>query len=900
MSFWSEATERLRTLVFRSREERELAEELALHVELEAEHLQREHHLPPAEARRRACLALGGTDQISESVRDARGTRLLDELGQDLRYALRQVRRSPGFTAAVVLTLALGIGANAIMFGVVDRLLLRPPTGVAAPDCVVRIYFQLKAPDFLPTREVFTVTQTTFPLIPALRQVPAFAGVAGYFRTGGTVGRGPDARKVDLALVTGDFFHVLGARPALGRFFGPDEDRLPAGSPVVVVSYGFWRRVLGGRPGAIGGALRLEDRVVTVVGVAPPDFTGVDLDPVDVWAPTSLLAAAHFGREWATTPGSIWINAITRLRPGVTPAQAGAEATVVYRRAVAGWSRTSWDAHGRVILGSVIAARGPGDMPREARVSLWLEGVAAIVLLVACANVASLLLARAVRRRREIAVRLALGVGRGRLVRQLLTETSVLATLAAAAAVVLTFIGGRAVRTVLLQGLALDNPLDGRVLLFLAATTLAAMILAGLAPAFRSARVEVAPSLKTGTAGRGGRRPAAHAALLVVQTSLCVVLLVGGGLFARSLARVHGLDVGIDLARVLQVRVELNDVGFSPARIEETWRAARERVRRVPGVESATLVRASVPMSTISGWAARLPGRDSWPNLPGGGPYGAAIEPGYFHTLGARILRGRGISEADEATGARVAVVNRTLEKYYWPGHGALGQCLLIGDDPGCTQVVGVVQDVLTFSLVGDERAFLYLPTTHPTTRDRAGSPGGILVRTTGDEARVARGVQAAVQSLAPDMPYVSVASFDQLIAPELRPWRLGATMFGLFGALALAIAAIGLFSVLAYAVAQRTHEIGVRVALGAGRGDVVRMVVLDGVRLVAYGLGLGVLLALAAGRFVAPLLYDTSPRDPRVFGAVVAVLLIAAVAASLLPARRAAGVDPARALAAE
>ncbi len=891
--------ERLRSLVFRSREERELAEELAFHIEMETARNLREG-MSPAEARRRALVAFGGVEQVRESVRDAWGTRALDSLARDVRYAFRQVARSPGFTAAVVLTLALGIGANGVVFGVLDRLLVRPPSGVVAPERLSRLYFELPRPGRAggsPT----PVTPTSYPALEALRaNVPAFEAVAGVFRGGkGTFGRGADARAVNLTLVTGDFFRMLGTRPVLGRFFGPEEDRLPSGSPVAVVSWGFWRRVLGGDVSVVGRRIVLDERPFTIVGVAPRGFTGVDLEPVDVWAPVSALALKQFFPSWATSAGSLWIRAIARLRPGAARAVASAQATAAVRPVFA-------DAHDgaereppRVIAASILAARGPGGMSREARTSLWVGIVAALVLLIACANVAGLLLSRAVRRRHEIAVRLALGVGRGRLVRQLLTETLVLAALAGGIALVLTYAGGRLVRTLLLPSMALgDVPVDARVLAFMAGVTLLTVLLAGLVPALGSTRTDFTAWLKAGAREAGGRRAAGQRALLVVQTSLCVVLLVGAGLFLQSLRRLHALDVGIDLSHVLLVRPDLGRAGFDSARVQATYREALRRVRHLPGIEAVSLTKVSVPMGGISAIRLHVPGNDFPPDLPGGGPYYSGVDAGFFRTLGARVRAGRAFSPAEESTGERVVVVNETVARAFWPGKSPLGACVTLGDDPACNRVVGVVQDILTFRMEGDERALLYLPLRHPVVSDRP--PVAMLVRTAGDARSAASPVQRTIQGIAPDMPFVSVQPFEALVAPEFEPWRLGATMFAIFGALALLLAATGLYGVLAYLVGQRTREIGIRVALGARPVDVIGLVVGQGIGVVAAGLVIGTAAALAGGRLLAPLLYDTSPRDPQVLTAVAAALLLAAAAATLLPARRAARVDPTRALAAE
>jgi putative ABC transport system permease protein len=381
---------------------------------------------------------------------------------------------------------------------------------------------------------------------------------------------------------------------------------------------------------------------------------------------------------------------------------------------------------------------------------------------------------------------------------------------------------------------------------------------------------------------------------------LSVLLLIGAGLFVRSLRHVRRLDVGADLDRVLLVHMDLDRAGFDSIHARGIWSGAYERVRRIPGVESAALVEGSIPKQAGSGMAVRLLGRDSLPPLTGGGPYYSTISADYFPTLGTRLIRGRGITEADIAARARVAVINQELADHYWPAANPVGQCMLLGNDETCTEVVGVVEHVLMLQMIGDVKGQLYLPSTHPFTTGRWRRSRALLIRSGGDTRAVAALVRREVQALAAGMPYVTAQSLEELVAPELRPWRLGAAMFGVFGALALAIAAVGLYGVVAYSVSQRTQEIGVRMALGARREDVIRLVVIGGMRVVAGGLVLGVLIALGAGRWLKPLLYDTSPHDLATFAAATATLAAAALLASLIPAWRASRVDPVVALRAD
>ena len=888
----------------------DIDEEIRYHLESRTEELTR-RGMQPAAAREQAEREYGDITASRQEIEQVdrrrfgrtRRTAWLDDLRQDLRHAARGLRRTPGFTAVVVLTLALGIGANAIIFGIVDRLLLRSPAHVKAADEVVRIYFREKAPALTPGGGVRTTPMASYAMITALQQeVPSLESVAGVSITWPhTMGRGPEAREVDVSLVTGNYFPLLGVRPALGRFFLPEEDRESIGTPVAVVSHNFWRRHFGGDPNAVGQQIRLSTKVFTIVGVAPPGFSGIDLYNVDVWAPVSALAAEDSGPDWATNPGSLWIRAIGRMKPGATPDRVNMEATLVLRRKVQEWNQSWRDPQGQAVSGPLIAARGPAGAPREAKVSLWLAAVSGVVLLVACANVANLLLARAVRRRREIAVRLALGIRGTRLVRQLLTETLLLAGLAAAAALLLAWWGGHALRSVLLPSIAWGgSPVHLRVLTFTAAVTFATVLLTGLVPALQAGATDVTRALKSGTREGGGRRSRLRTGLLVVQAALSVVLLVGAGLFVQSLQRARSLDVGIDLPRVLLVRANLARAGFDSAQVRSLYAAAAERARHLPGVETVALAGGSVPGWSGDAMGVRAAGRDSLPPLPNGGPYHSAVSADYFATLGARILRGRGLTEAEERSGARVVVVNETVARHYWPGRNPVGECLMLGKDNACSEVVGVVQNVMLFQMIGDERGLLYLPLAHPAMASEEPSALLVRVRENAAGAPVTAALRRELQALSPNMPYVGVQPFEALVAPELQPWRLGATMFSVFGVLALVIAAVGLYSVLAYAVSWRFHEIGVRMALGATARDVVRLIVRDGMRVAAAGVAFGALLALAAGPWVESLLYQTSPRDPLILAAVAATLLAVACAASLVPAWRASRVNPSVALRAE
>ena len=898
----------LRLSLSRRAIERDVDDEIRFHLESRVRELT-DRGLPPSEARRRAYDEFGDTSEARRELTEVDRRRLardrralfLDSLRQDVRYAFRGLRRQPAFTAVVVITLTLGIGANAVVFGLVDRLLLSPPAHVAEPDRVARIFFRERAPAFADrNREYTTHPVTAYPMVDALRdEVPGFADVAAYFRGDYTLGRGVQAREIPVGMADGSFFRLLRVRPAVGRFYTPEEDVVGA-AYVAVLGHGFWQEHFGGRAEVLDSIVIVDGQTYDIVGVAPRGFTGVDLDRIDIWVPTTSLAAKNFGDGWRDTPNAMWARAIVRLAPGITVEQAEAQATVAFRRELASWKQSWRDSLGTVVTGSLIAARGPAGPSREASVSLWLMGVSAIVLLIACANIANLLLARAIQRRREIAVRLAMGVGRARLARQLVTEALLLATIAAGVALIVAHWGGQLVRGVLLPTITFaESPVSVRVLLFTLTATVLTGALAGLAPAVQASRTDVSSSLRTGGREGGGRRSPLRSALLVSQAALSVVLLVGAGLFVRSLHNVRNLDVGIDLDRVLLVHMDDLYRRETPrARVEELFRLARERAASLPGVESVALLGGSVPTRTANAIGVRIPGRDSLPDLPGGGPYFAMVGADYFRTIGARVVKGRAVDDADVRMGARVMLVNETIAKHYFPDADPVGQCAMIWRDSVCTRIVGVAQDIMMFGMIEDVRGQVYVPPSHPAL---ARFPGGsMIVRLDARAPISAGGLRRELQSVAPDMPFVGIQSFAELVAPELQPWRLGAMMFGIFGGVALLIAAVGLYSVIAYLVSQRTHEIGVRMALGAARADVVALVMREGIGVALVGLALGVAAALVAGRFVVELLYETSPRDPAILAAVALVLAAVAVAAAMLPSWRASRVDPATALRSE
>jgi predicted permease len=878
--------------------------ELASHVAWRMERLMAEG-LSESEARAEAERRLGGLaaarDRLLREarVRDARLTRrerFRDLLG-DARYATRSVLRERGWAAVVIATLALGIGANATMFGLLDRLLLSGPAHVEAPAELYRFY-QVYQSD--PESPANTFAPTNYPTLVAFREgVPSVAGVSGYTSRGLTLGAGVAARRVEVGAVSAGFFELLGVRPVIGRFFDASEDAPPAGERVIVLSHGLWQGEFGGGDDVLGAQVVLSGDAYTVIGVAPPGFTGVELSPRDGWIPLSLALATSLGPEWYANAGSFVVPLIARLRPDATPERAAAEATAAWQT-VDSPMRTRGTM--RITLAG-IRADGEGNMAMEARVARWLVAVSGIVLLVACANVANLHFARGLRRRREIAVRLALGVSRWRLVRLLLLETTILTLLGGAAALAVAYWGAGLVRGVLLPDIGwVGSPLGVRMLGVAAALTAAVGLLTGLAPALQAARTNLSPSL-TGSVHAPPAPGRARGVLAALQAAFCVVLLVGAGLFVRSFLDVQRTDLGLEADRVLALRLEWEAAPTASAEERAAVVARRaaligpalERLAALPGVERSSAAAGSAFIS-MSGWAVRAEGVDSLPRLPGGGPYMSAVSPDYFATVGTPLIRGRTFTPGDLAGSEPVVIVNLTMAEALWPGEDPLDRCVWVGGEPDapCSRVVGVVANARRFHITEEAAMQFYLPLEQRAAT--LNSPA-LLLRTHDRPERLAEPARRVLHELEPGLRFVNATPFSDALEVQRRPWKLGATLFAICGGLALLIALIGLYSVIAYLVLHRRHEIGVRAALGADRRDIVGMVIRQSLGLAGAGTLVGLVVALLAAPAIEPLLWQTDPRDGVVFTAVAATLLAAALLAGALPAWRASRVSPTEAL---
>ena len=882
----------------------EVEAELAFHFEARLEQLQR-RGLSAAEARQEAHRRFGDLDTTRRALRaslDRREGRMrrrerLEQLLFDLRYALRQLRNERGFTFVAVLTLAVGVAAATVMFGVVDQLMLRPPPHLRDPARLGRVHLGYTSPQ----GEALQVSSVSYYRYRQLQEgTRGLLDLAASATSEGWLGEGGAAERVRTGRATASLFPVLGVRPAFGRFFTEAEDAGPDGTRVAVLGHGLWQRRFGGDSTVLGRTVRLGAADYTVIGVAPPRFGGADLREVDVWMPATTARveyATFLGADWITAHNFNWLELVARLRPGATREQAASALALAYGRSLVAQEEGRRDLArigATAAVGPVLRDRGP--QPSEnAQVSVWLTGVAALVVLIACANVANLLLARAVRRRRELAVRVALGMSRGRLMGQLLLESLLLAAAAGAVALLVVQWGGSFVRAVLLPNVPWTGALgDGRVLLFALATVVATTLLCGLVPAVHASRPSLTAVLRSGERGGGARRGGVRTVLLVTQAALSVVLLVGAGLFVRSLHNVRTRDLGFEYDRQLIATIDFR--GARPA--DTLARAALEQrllgaLRAVPGVERATTT-GSIPfqrnMTTLLFRANGDTMPSSWE------AYQNMVGPDFFATLDMRIERGRAFGAGDVLGAPPVMIVSASMARHFWPGQEALGQCVRIGSDSlPCTTVVGVAANAVQDGFAPDSVWQFWWPAAQKIAGQAWA--GAYVARVRGDPAAVMADARRALQAELTGDAVVELQPMRELVEPSMRPWRLGATMFVAFGALSLAIAAIGLYGVIAYQVTQRRHEVGVRMALGARAGDVVRGILGEGVRLAAVGIAVGAAIALVAGRWVAPLLFDVSPHDPATYGVVAATLLVTSVVASLVPARRAARVEPVEAL---
>ena len=877
MRLWSRVRSGMRVVARRSQLEREMDAELRFHIEAFAEDLVR-RGVPREEAQRRARIEFGGIERVKEEGREARGLGWFDTLRQDFRYGLRTLSRSPGFAAVAALTLALGVGANTAIFSVVYGVLLEPlPYKDAARlillnETTPRVgVVSVSYPNFLDWRAESS-------------QFSQMAAVSGRsFNLAGV----SQPESINGQAVSPNFLSLLGIRPFLGRDFDASEEKAGA-APVVMLSYSLWQGHLGGDPNAVGRAIMLDGRGYTIIGVLPATFRWPDkvdvLEPIGVWATQGSEATDRGDRGDMVVLG--------RLRPQATPAQARSEMEGIAARLAEEYPATN-DQFG--VAFKPIRDAFVSDM-RPAILTLF--GAVTFVLLIACANVANLLLVRGASRTREIALRIALGASRGRIVRQMLTESFLLGLLGGVIGVFLAHAGIRGMRllisTDMLSGATIQ--LNGVVLLFTAAIVALATFIFGLAPATRSTKPDVQSQLKEGSAGTGtgARQNRVRGAFVVAELALSLILLAGAGLMMKSLRLLLSVSPGFQPDRVLTMEMDLRTAQYDkdPA-IRNFWQQVLSRVSVLPGVESAA-VGTGVPLTdshnradiTIEGMPLPKPG--SYPH-----PDAHAVSASYISTLSIPLLSGRTFTEADRESAPRVGLINDRLAREFFPKGDAVGKRFMFGHPsstaaPTWVEIVGIVGDTKLYGLANPARLEVYIPYAQDPLNHM-----NLLVKSAVDPAAMTSAIRGAVGLIDKDQPIFKIATMKELLSDSVSTRSFMLILLGLFSGVALVLATIGIYGVMSYSVAQRTRDIGIRIALGASRRDVFQDVLGLGLRLTGVGLAFGLVGALALTRALSSLLYGVHSTDAVTFTAVSLLLIVVALLASYVPAQRATRVDP-------
>lgn len=808
---------------------------------------------------------------------------------QDLRYGIRMLAKSPGIAIVAVLALALGIGANTAIFSGVSAFLLRP-LPVPEPDQLVRPFEttdnrgksdSFSYPDFVEYRDQNTV----------------FAGLIAEDMAQAAISTLNQNDVIWGQVVSGNYFDVLQVRPILGRAFSPEEDKVPGAQPVVVISHGLWQRRLGGDLSIIGKTIDLNGRAYNVIGVAPESFKGTKFGlSLEFWAPMMMAEELWRSPGMLSERDSHWMNVLARLKPGVTRAQASAEMSAIARRLNQAYPTERADTTG-VVVETEIDGRWDEAAPIMKSAAAIAMAIVGLILLIACANVANLLLARAASRRKEIGVRLALGASRARLIRQLLTESLLLSVLGGGFGLLLAYWV-----TGLMQGFVPVLPynivsdffaLDGRALIFTLIVSLATGLIFGLAPAWHASNPEIVPVLKgDANAAQTGkrRRLTLRNSLVVAQVALSLVVLVCGGLFIKSFRNAQKMDPGFAARGVLLVSLNPELVGYNEEQTKNFFNRIVERAGSLPGVEAASVARL-VPLSDSSNSSGPIlkEGETLAPGSPGRNVMNNVVSPGHFQTLQIPLIAGRDFEERDRKGAPRVVIINERMAQMLWPGENAVGKHIFIGaNSRDAIEVVGVVKTGKYRSLAEDPRPYYYSPMA------QRGPSGMILMmRTTGDPRTLVSAVRNEVQGIDRRVPLFAIKTMDEHLTWALWAPNMAATLAFAFGVVALLLSAVGLYSVMAYVVSQRTREVGIRMALGAKRADVLKLITSEGMKLAAIGVVIGFVLSLAIARVLSSVLIGVSAYDLTTF--ILVPLLLAAVAfvACLVPARRATRVNP-------
>jgi len=813
---------------------------------------------------------------------------------QDVRYAIRMLTKNLAFSSVAILSLALGIGANTTIFTVVNAILLNP--------LPVKDVARVVELDTVDTKTRVTAANTvklgmSYPNFQdyakqtqVLSAATCLVGPLPLTWSGGA-----EPRQLQGQMVSASYFDLLGLRPAAGRFFLPDEDTKPGGNNVAVLSYALWTNKFGANPGQVGQTLTLNATPYTVIGVAPPGFKGTFtfLNAEEVWIPVSMYpqVLAGFFKDNFNDRRFLATTAYARLKDGVSIASAEASLKTVASGLEAAFPK---DNAGRSIALTPLAEAAVG-VNQRGQLSLaggLMMGVVGLVLLIACVNLANLLLAQAASREKEIGVRAAMGASRGRVIQQLLTESLVLAFLSALAGLAIAY-AGRSIlwsfRPPFIRDSDLDLGFDSHVLLFTLSVALLTAVLIGIVPAFKAARPNLTEVLKVGGRGNtvGWASSPFRSMLVVTEIALALVALVGAGLFIRSMQNAQRIDPGFESSNLFMFNFDLGALHYDEGHGQQFFRAAIERAKTSPGVESVTIAD-NPPL--IGGFARTIfpEGQDEASGYRGTLTQLNDITPTYFQTLRIPLVGGREFNDGDRATTNPVAIANEAMARQFWPNENAVGKRFHFFGDPTLREIVGVVRNTVVNNIGEEPQPLAYLPLTQNY------SPAATLqVRTSGRPEALISTVRAQVQSLDNNLALTNVQTIGELIAQGLWAPRMGAALLAVFGGIALILAVIGVYGVLSYSVNQQTREIGIRMAMGAQTGGVLRLIVGQGMRLAAAGLALGLLVAFAAMRLLGSLLFGVSANDPLTFAAVSTVLALAAVLACYIPARRATKVDP-------
>ena len=872
----------LRSLFRKQRVQGELDEELRDFLDMAAQEKMKQG-MSHKDAFRAVRLELGTIEVTKEIVRSAGWESFVENLWQDLRYAARMLRKNPGSTAAVVIALALGIGLNTTVFTFVNALLLRPPAGVKAPDQLLEVwlhnpqssgvegYLPLTYPDYLYYRD----------------HNKSFGGILAFDGDPESViwNKSGEGQVVLGQLVSGNFFSLLGVNALLGRTISPEDDRITDPKPVVVLGHAFWQQNFGSDPLIVGKTLILNGVNYSVIGVAPPGFAGllVGIEP-DFWAPTAMVVQITRDKDRLSDWNGYWLLAVGRLKPEANLSGARAEMTVLEHQVELDHPDLKRNLDAAAFPATLI----PG--PYRTYVSAFtalLMAVFGLVLLIACANVASFLLARATGRTREMAIRSALGAGRGRLIRQMLVESLLLSGLAGFAGLISAYWTAPLLLALKPASLpiTLRLPIDWRVLIFTMVVSLICGVAFGLTPALRSARAQVASNLKDETRSAGYRNSRLRSILITGQIATCAVLLVGACLCVRSLRNASSIDPGFNTQHVLAATLDPARQGYSEVQVRDFYEQLLLHVRALPGVTAASFV-SHLPLGTAREQTAVIdmgnPPLDKNDAMP---VEVLRVTPGYFQTMGIPLLRGRDFASSQDEQKIGETIINEALAKRLWKNQDPLGRRISFDEGKVGMEIVGVVKTGKYRTLGEDPVPVVYLSQLPPART--------LVVRTSGDPAALLDTLRREIHLVDSNIAATDLETMRQYMTLPLFPARTTGVLLGVSGFLALALTSIGLFGVISYIVSQRTHEIGLRMALGARHGDVLKLVVRHGFFLTVIGLIIGLGISFGAARLLSFLLYGIAPTDPTTFVGVALVLCVVAVVACYVPARRAMRVDP-------